>query len=184
MRLGDLWGSEDRGNAINKYLWAMLLAVLREIGEVGAKELAAGLSEYLKEAKTPDGWTREEYLTYAIGRLQVIRRQQIGPFFVDNILDMATDRLIDHLEGKLNDLNEDPEPPPVEPLPEPDGVYDVLFPATPDPLDYVDGDKLWERRTTDPTGVVTKQYRVTKGVVGYQGETMIGYRENEVWTLY
>lgn len=180
----DGWGGTR--NKVNQYLWAMLLAVLKEVGETTAKELAAGLQEYLKENRTPDGWTREEFLTYAIGRLQLIKRQQIGPYFVDRMLDLAAARLIDHLDGKLADLNVDqPDPYEVE---DGDGygrLYDVVFDSTPDPALYVVGDKLYEAKIVDPLGVVTKKYRVLKGVVGYPDEVMVGYRdENGTWTIY
>lgn len=188
--LDDMW--DDKRQDVNKYLFAMLIAVLKEVGQIAAKELAKGLEEYLKEAKTPDGWTREEYLSYAVGRLRMMEAEKIGPSFVDRLLDMAIERLIDHLNGKLEDLASDPEPEPEpEPTPEPEppepvyGPYDVLFGRTPDPANYENGDTLWEKTTTDPSGVVAKMYRVLKGAVGYPGEKMVGFRdENGTWTLY
>ena len=100
---------------------------------------------------------------------------------MDNLLDLAIDRLIDHLEGKLLDINTDP---PVEPPTEDEPPYDQLFSTTPDPLMFPDGSTLWERRTVDPTGGVTKQYRVLKGVYGYPGEVQVGVKENEAWTIF
>jgi hypothetical protein len=151
----EFWDSKRKD--VGKYLWVILLAILKEFAQLGAKELARGLEEYLKEQKTPDGWTQEEYLTYAIGRLTLIREEEIGPFYVDNLIDMGIDRLVDYLRGKLEalDANEpvpppvvDDDPPPPPPVVEDDdpyyptvyGVYDSI------PLaEFRNGDLLYKK---------------------------------------
>ena len=45
-KLSEWWNSDnDDRNGYERYLWAMVLGVLKEIGEEVAEELAAGLEE-------------------------------------------------------------------------------------------------------------------------------------------
>ena len=93
---------------VGKFAWALVVTVLKEIGETAMDELAKGLEEFRAQGKTPDGWTREEYLSYAIGRLRVVQSRDIGPFVVDSLLDWAIEKLVDVLEGKLENLDAEP----------------------------------------------------------------------------
>lgn len=110
---------------VTQYAFAIVIAVLKEAGEIALEELAKGLEEFRRQGKTPDGWTREEYLTYAIGRLRVVQSRKIGPWVVDEVLDYCIDKLIDVLEGRAANVDDDgdvddepapaPAPPPVQP---------------------------------------------------------------------
>lgn len=135
-------GSRDQ---IAKYAWALVITILKEVGEVALAELAVGLEEFRKQQKTPDGWTKEEYLAYAIGRLRIIQSREIGPFIVDELLDWAIERLVDVLEGKLAALDDDDAPvPPVV-------VKDPYYPTLYGPNDKIDetvlrtGDKVYKK---------------------------------------
>lgn len=152
MSIWDKFGKSSR-DSVGKYAWAILIAVLKETGEVALAEFSAALEQYRKERKTPDGWTEEEYLTYAIGRLRLIQARQMGPWVIDEVIDYCIERIIDVLEGKLEHLDDDvdddepvdePEPvpapvpvPPVEPpAPAPTPVPPVEPPAPkPEPKD-------------------------------------------------
>lgn len=107
MSIWDKWSKGSRDN-VGKYAWAIVLAVLKEAGEVALAEFGAALEQYRKERKTPDGWTEEEYLTYAIGRLRLVQAKELGPWVVDEVIDYCIERLIDVLEGKLDKLDDDP----------------------------------------------------------------------------
>lgn len=153
----DSWRMSTR-NDVSKYAWTIILAILKETGEIALQEFAAALEQYRKERKTPDGWTEEEYLTYAIGRLKLIQSREIGPFFVDEILDWGIERLVDVLNKKLDNLDADPGidddgdlEPPVEPPPAPAPVVDPYYPTKygPDaPIPYNKlraGDKVYKK---------------------------------------
>ena len=131
------WFDDDEGrNGVERYLWAMVLGLLKEIGEELAEELAAGLSEYLRESKTPNGWTEDEFLSYAIGRLTALKEQKIGPYIVDTVLDMGIESLVKYLTGRMGET-----PPPVD-TPEP--PVDPYFPTTYGPDDEIDHDRLFD----------------------------------------
>ena len=131
MSIWDKWGKSGRDN-VGKYAWAIVIAVLKEAGEVALAEFGAALEQYRKERKTPDGWTEEEYLTYAIGRLRLVQAKELGPWVVDEVIDYCIERLIDVLEGKLDKLDDEPVDDDEEPVPAPDPVP-VPVP-TPDPV--------------------------------------------------
>lgn len=157
--LWDKYGLSVRGQ-VAKYAWTILLAVLKEIGEAAMDELAKGLDEFRKQGKTPDGWTREEYLSYAIGRLRVVQARDIGPFVVDEIIDWCIERIIDVLEGKLENLDDDddepadqhpvedppltgtPDPLPDNPTPPQPPLLDPYYPTTYGPYEAVPFDRL------------------------------------------
>lgn len=135
---------------IAKYAWTILLAILKEAGEVALDEFGATLEQYRKERKTPDGWTEEEYLTYAIGRLRLLQERKIGPWVVDEVIDYCIERVVRVLDGKLANIDDDdpddvepdvtpaPEPPPVvvtepEPAPVVPPADSVYYPKVYDP---------------------------------------------------
>lgn len=137
MSFWDKFGAGSR-DQIGKYAWAIVIAVLKETAEVALAEFAAGLEQYRKERKTPDGWTEEEYLTYAVGRLKLIESRKIGPWYVDEALDFATRQLIGYLEGKIEHLD-DPVPVPPdedddEPVPAPAPQPQPIPTPIPDPF--------------------------------------------------
>lgn len=187
-----------------KYILTALLAILRELSEELWGELALALREYADERKTPDGWTKEEYLTYAIGRLTVLKSKDIGPWLLDDMIDEVIEWIIEELGEKLDDeeaheviddtgmkppvVDTPPDPgssppvidPPVDHTPAPvptDGPrYEEIFDKMPHPAPYAEGDTLWWKQAT-------KQYMVLRGAVGWPNFRIIGLLKAGRWNL-
>ena len=136
-RLSEWFSDEESGRSgAERYLWAAVLGILKEVGEELIDELADGLQEYIKESKTPDGWTRVEFLSYAIGRLTLLKEEKIGPYAVDAILDMGIASLVKYLSGKLE--SDAPVETPEDPAP-----IDPYYPTTYGPDADIDTSRLF-----------------------------------------
>ena len=132
------WLDDEDRNGYERFLWAAIIGVLKELGEELAEELADGLTEYIKESKTPNGWTKQEFLSYAIGRLELLKDEQVGPYIFDQFLDLGIASLVKYLTGKMtHEVIDDTGMKPPAPK-------DPYFPTRYGPDDTIDESKLFD----------------------------------------
>lgn len=138
-------------------LVSIILGFGKDLFAALAPELTPFIQEFFEERASPDGWTRSERLTYAIGVAQRVRHKQVGNKLIDRGFDWALDAFIDWCQDELDEIETapaepvdptNPHPPPAVPQP---GEYEYMYSERPEHVaPWKSDDRLWFNQATVP----------------------------------